>query len=865
MPVPDAQAGGIGLRLAARMTLRHWTREPWRAAVTLAGVALGIALVVAIRLSSQAAQSSFERSLGLMAGRADLSLTQQGGPFSESVFAQLAPTRALGIMMPLVRGKLAPTAAPRDQLEVLGADLLKDNLVRDYRLLGPGGGDLGWRDLLQDLPRPDAIFLTQKFADENGIKAGQAAGFLVGDRRVQLYVAGLLADEGAGRALDGSLAVMDLATAQKLFGKLGELDEIQWVSRSEADRKSLAAELARELPPSFVIQRPSQRNGQVEKMLRAFKTNLLALALVSLLVGAFLVYNSMSIAVLRRLGEIGTLRALGAGRGDILRLTLFEAAALGLVGAGAGVFLGRVLARQALTLVGGTLSDLYLYAPLGDGLSLGGDTLAWALMGFLLILLAGLPPALWASQVPPAFSTRAGAPESLFARSRGALALLGILAWLGAAGLAMLPPVGGLPLFGYAAAFALLAGAALLTPGLLRIFCGAARRLPLPPEGWLALRNLVSGLGRSSVAVAALVLGVGLMVSVAVMVGSFRSTVILWLGQTLKADLYLRPAADEAGKLESPMGRDTVAAVAAAPGVAAVERLRGIQYDWRGEDLYVASFDIAVAQKYGSLAFKTRGDPTVFFEKLQTTPSVLVSEPLQLKDGFQPGDRFPLQTPSGPLSLPIAAVYYDYSNDRGTVLMDRGLFTKLFKDDGVNGLAVYLKPGVSPEQGREAVLKNLPPGTQVFLRSNQDLKREVLRVFDRTFAITYAMEGIAVLVAVLGILTTLTALILERGPEIAVLRYLGATRGQVQRTLFWEAGWMGLVGGALGLGVGLLLALLLINVINAQSFGWTIQWRAPWGFLFEALAWVLAATLLAGLYPAQVASRLPGMKQVNPE
>ncbi|HET9870773.1 MAG TPA: FtsX-like permease family protein, partial [bacterium] len=405
-----------GVLPAARWTARHWAREPWRALVTLAGVALGIALVAAIRLSSEAAQSSFEDSLSLLSGRADLSLTSPSGPFSESLFAQLAPTRAFGLMMPLVTGKMAPASAPKDQLEVLGPDLLKDNLVRDYHLLGPGGAALGWPDLLKVLPNPDVVFLTQKFADRNGLKAGERADFLVGDKKVQLLVAGLLADEGAGRALDGSLALMDLAAAQALFGKVGKLDGIQWVTRSPADRQKLQTALTAMLPPGFTAERPSARSGQVEKLLRAFRTNLLALALVSLLVGAFLVYNSMSIAVLRRLGEIGTLRALGATRGDILRLVLFEAAALGLLGSTAGIFLGRVMAKGAMDLVGATLTNLYLYEPLGNRLPADGDTWLWVLFGFLLVTLAGLPPALWAAQVPPAFSTRAGAPETLFGR-----------------------------------------------------------------------------------------------------------------------------------------------------------------------------------------------------------------------------------------------------------------------------------------------------------------------------------------------------------------------------------------------------------------------------------------------------------------
>jgi putative ABC transport system permease protein len=851
-----------------RLTFRHFQQDPFRTLATLLGVSLGIALVVAIRLSSEAALSSFENSVDLLAGRADLSLTQNGESFSEDLLRQLGPTRDQGLMIPLIKDKMAPASNPQDLLTVLGTDLLKDGLVRDTRLLGPDQKPLQWRDLLQILPEPDAVFLTQKYADRHGIKAGDSVDFLIEDQWQRLKVEGLLADQGTGKALDGALAMMDIAAAQKVFGKIGKLDEIQWVSNSPGARDELEASLQKQLPASFQIQRPSQRNGQIEKMLRAFKANLLALALVSLLVGAFLVYNSMSIAVLRRLQEISALRTLGFTQGQVLKLILLEALCLSLAGACAGMVLGRAMAQQALALVGGTMSSLYLYSPLENRIPLDTDTWIWVLAGVAVISLASLPPALLAAKIPPSLSTRKGYLEGAFHPVSNRLAFFAGAAWLGAALLTRLAAWGGLPVGGYAAAFGLLMGAALFTPLFLRFFCATGEKFAgiwFPAEGWLALRNLISGLGRSSVAVAALVMGVALMVSVAVMVGSFRSTVILWLDQTLKADIYLRPASDQAGKLESFFSPDTIKAVVSSGGVLAVERLRGIPYDWHGKELYLAAFDLDVLQKYGNLVFKTKGRAQNFLSQIQKTPGVIISEPLQLKDGLDAGEPFLLQTPSGPVSLPIVAVYYDYSNDRGTVILDRGLFARLFHDDHVNGLAVYLKPGLDAEAARGLILKNLPKGAQVFARSNANLKKEVLRVFDQTFAITYAMEAIAVLVAVLGILTTLTALILERSQEIAILRYVGATRGQVRRTLLWEAGWMGLVGISLGLGVGLLLALLLIDVINVQSFGWTIQWQAPWVFLGKALVLVWVATLLAGIYPAFLASRLPALKGVNPE
>jgi len=260
-----------------------------------------------------------------MAGKANLAVRQEGEPFSEDLYRSLAWTRKDTVMVPVVLGKMAPSSQPRDILTVLGTDLLRDDGIRDYLILGPEGKVFGFADFLRVLPQPDAVFLTQKFADRNGLKAGEKAPFLVHDRLQNLTIVGLLADQGAGKALDGSFALMDVAAAQKVFAKLGKLDELQWAIAGEERRADLERHLKETLPPAFRVERPSLRGGQVEKMLKAFHANLLALSLVSLLVGAFLVYNFMSLSVLRRTEEIGTLRTLGWTRLQATGLGLMEA------------------------------------------------------------------------------------------------------------------------------------------------------------------------------------------------------------------------------------------------------------------------------------------------------------------------------------------------------------------------------------------------------------------------------------------------------------------------------------------------------------------------------------------------------------
>jgi putative ABC transport system permease protein len=850
-----------------RFTLRHIQNEPARFIFTLLGIALGIALMVAIRLANGAAISSFQDSIDLMAGKANLSLSSTGVPLPETLLKDLVDTRRLGQLLPVVEGKMAPEDNPKEFITVLGVDLLKDGGARDFQILGVQGENLTPVELLKLLPQPDGVFISQKYAEAKGLAVGQKVRFFINDQVQTLTLVGLLQNSGVGRAMDGTLALMDIAAAQKVFGKIGKLDRLDWIIPQEADRKALEAQLQK-LYPSYKVERPARRGEQVEKMLAAFRANLLALSLVSVLVGAFLVYNSMSIAVVRRVEEIGILRTLGITRKQIIQWVMAESFLLALAGVLLGIFFGKLLAYDVLKVIGKTIQNLYLPIPLEQRLPSLAHAGGWILLGLVLILAATIPPALSTASIEPGLSVRKGYTVVLFERRMWMLTLAGLTAWALAVLLSLLPPLAGLPWFGFGSAFCLLIGLVLLAPSFLSFFnsvFGKVLRLALPSEGYLAFRNLLSDLSRSSVALGALVMAVALMVSVAIMVGSFRQTVVLWLGQTLKADLYIRPAADRGGPMESTLDPLTLKAFTQIPGVKYSEKLRTISIPWNGTEVAISAIDMNVLAGSGTVVLKSGGDPEEVLKSLVGQTSLLVSEPLALKHQIQTGDWITLNSAAGPVSMQVKGVYYDYSNDRGTFMMDRSVYAGLFKDDSVNGAALYLQPNFSPDSVTQDILKRLPAGTKVFIQSNAALKGGALKVFDQTFAITYGMEAIALIGAVLGILTTLTSLILERREEIVILRYIGARRNQVTKMILWEAGWIGLLGNLMGFLAGVVLALLLINVINVQSFGWTIQWHMPGTFLIFALGLVFAATLAAGFYPARVADNLPSMREVTKE
>ena len=378
--------------------------------------------------------------------------------------------------------------------------------------------------------------------------------------------------------------------------------------------------------------------------------------------------------------------------------------------------------------------------------------------------------------------------------------------------------------------------------------------------GMLAARSLGAALGRASVLAMALTTAIAMMASVAIMVTSFRRTVELWTEQTLRADLFIRPPGSRSGRVRSAtIAPETTEAIRHTPGVAAVDLFRAVEINFRGAPAFLASGDWAVLGRHGNLMFLD-GRPAA--EVLRPEPdAVIVSEPFAMRHGVQRGDTIRLPTPAGDQPFRVQGVYYDYSSDQGYAVMNRRDWLRSGGDRGANSLAVYLAPGSDAAQVRAEIARRTS-GRVLLVTSNRELKARVLRIFDRTFAITWVLEAIAICVAVLGIANALLALVLERRRELGILRYLGASRRQVRHLVLFESGLLGLLASAAGLGLGLALSLVLIYVINRQSFGWTIQFSLPVAFLSVATLAVFLVTCLSALYPARQAARIDPVEAV---
>jgi putative ABC transport system permease protein len=501
----------------------------------------------------------------------------------------------------------------------------------------------------------------------------------------------------------------------------------------------------------------------------------------------------------------------------------------------------------------------------------GGEMVLAVGVTLLLALGAAATPALEAARVSPVEAIRGA--ERLQGSVRGSwrgFATACLLLGCGAV-LSRGAPVNGVPLFGYFAALALVLGGVFLTPGVLWLLCRGGGQLltrllrALQIESLLAGANLRAAIPRIAISVGALAVSFAMMVAVSVMIGSFRETVVYWIGQTLRADIYARPLTRVSAIADGDIDPAAIDLIAGDPAVAAIDAFSAQQVNFQGELISLAGGDFSVLLAYGRLLFKSPANASERLRRAIGQDAVTVSESFALRFGKQPGDVIELPTPRGFRPFTISAVFYDYSHNRGLVVMDRATYGRYFPAARPNSLSIYLRPDAEVEDVRQRLATVVGERYQVVFNTNLALREEVLRIFDSTFAITYALELIAIVVASLGVLSTLMTLIVERRREFALLSLLGATRAQIRRMLVIEAVYIGGAGQLIGVFIGVVLSVLLIYVINVQSFGWTIQFHLPLGFLLQSTLLILLAAAAAGFYPAVRATSVDAVQFVREE
>jgi len=850
------------LRLLYYTAWRRITSDRLRTLITLLGIALGVAVVLAIELANRATTRSVTVMVEEIAGKARLAIRGDEGGLPDSLLALVADHPGLTAALPVLEASLEHEESGRNLL-LLGVDLLGDAAPRGYTV--------EIEQPIELVSRPDRVLITRLYADEQELAVGSPMTLVTARGPRVVRVGGILSGGSLADAFGGRVLLMDVRAAQFLMARPGRLDRIdlvpapEWNGKSTTDPRGLAAlseALAALLPEGIGVEPPATRAAQAIDLLASFQVNLRMVSLVALFVGLFLVYNTMSIAVVQRRRETGILRALGVPRGRVTWLFTLEGFAYGLVGSALGLVLGVILARGALLAIASTLGRAYLPVSATEVPLPFPVLLACALLGVVVSTVAAWLPGREGAAMPPAITVRALPFRDIDRTRLGWLVALSVALFTGAAFLSRLGPVNGVAIFGYLAGFGIVFGTAALSPlvcltfsRLIRPFLGATFGI----EGTLAADNLRRSIGRTSLSISALMTGLSLVVCVATMIHSFKHSIVVWITNTVRADILIAGGSGESATTNVSMPMDFADSLRTIPGVASVNSFRMIQSRFRGEGIAIGSL---------GLVDWLASNPLVIRSRMEGPPGpdwAVVSENFADQFGVAAGDSLTLSTPSGPLGLRVGAVILDYTSDSGTVFMDREAYRGAWGDDLVDTFDLYLEPGASIGGARTAIDDRFGATQRLFVSGNGEMRRRILTSVDNTFAVVYALEVIALAIAVLGIVNTLVASILDRRRELGLLRAIGATRRQIGRLFILEAASMGVVGVLLGLGAGTLLSLLLVHVIQFQSTGWRFLYQFP-GLMISATCLVtLVAAALAGWYPARIGATTWGAEALHYE
>lgn len=870
----------IPLMLYLALIRAHALQRPYRALLSIAGVALGVLASVGIGTANIQVLRSFEQGVTTVAGPATLEITGRDLGVDESVITVVRAVDGVVSAAPVIEESVVVAQGEQrgQVLQVLGLDLLAEVGTRGFQV---PQADTGLA--LEALLAPDALYLGRQVAADWNLEVGSIVEVTAGGRLVRLRVVGLIHNEAARSSLWDRLAIMDIAAAQLLFQSVGRLDRIELVTTPGRPLDDIVASVRARLSPHLVVQRPAQRTKQVENMVWAFQLNLSVMSWVGLLIGMFLIYNTIAFAVAQRRREIGIYRALGMTKRRVAGLFLVEAGLLGLLGGLLGGLGGVWLARTLVSLVSRTISDLY--APIASGgliLSMDMVTLVavakGVLLGTVVSMVGALGPSVEAGRTVTVRALAPGDYESTHQLRAGLCGWISLVLLVLAGLCSLMGPVGDLPLFGYLATILLLGALSCLAPlciqalGMRRPFRESKTMMLGGSLRLIAADQTARHPGRNAVTVSALMVGLSIMIGVAVMVRSFRDTVEVWVDETVMADLIVAPQSWLQGKQAGQASRALPGAwrstLMAIDGIAAVDTLRDVYVDVDGQPVALVSRDLRLhAQR--SRYQMMHGDSSVALQRAAETGGVLLSEVLATRLRLREGSKISITTPAGPVAVSVEGVFYDYATDGGKMVMDRTWYQRQWHDDRVTVFSIYLAAAADPEQVRQSIVTHVvgldgvtvPP----LVIRNHELRKEILEIFDRSFILTYVLEAIAVLVAILGIVNTLVTAVLERQREFATLRAIGAGTRQVERLVLWEAAYLGLIGAVLGVVGGLLLALVLIHVINKQSFGWTIQMTVPGGVILKAVGLALTAALVAGYWPARWAARQPVVEGLREE
>ncbi len=838
----------ILLRLLSWPYLR---RHVLRWVLTVAGIVLGVAVFVAMHSANQSVFAAFDRTVNRIAGKAQLQVWAGDFGFPEEVLEQVQNVREVEVAVPVIEASAETGLKGQGNLLILGVDMTGDQSLRDYDL--ESGDEAIIDDPLVFLAQPDSIMLSREFADRNGIRTGDQVPMrtMAGEKR--FTVRGVMKAGGMARAFGGNLAIMDIYAVQKVFGRGRRFDRIDIGVREDVPVDLARDAIRRAVGPGFEVEPPETRGRHFESMLAQYSMMVNISSLFALIIGMFIIYNSFSIAVTQRRSEIGILRALGATRAQVRALFLGESAAAGLIGSALGALAGVGMSRGIAVYVGSYTAQVFGVAQHVEDTEINAWLIAFAVvLGVATSMAAAFIPARNAARVDPVQALQKGKYQVLSAgenRLRAAAAL--VTASVSAACLVF----GGTRLAFYGGYAMAILTALLLAPAL-ALFLARALRWPLkwlrPVEGALAVDSLIQAPRRTSATISALMLSLAMVIGFSGMARAFYLSVTDWMNTVLNPDFFLTGSESIAARTYAFPG-EFAAELEKLPGVDMTQMVRSARVPYRGVPVMV------VAAEVEKLSKKMRrkpiaGDPDEMFRLTAAGKGLVVSDNFANLRGMKLGDVVELPAPRGVLRLPIAGITRDYSDQQGTIMVDRAVYRKWWNDDTANIIRLYVKPGADRNEVRKQILERFSSGRRLFVLSNAEVRDEILRLTNQWFAMTYNQVAVAVLVAVLGIVNTLIVSITDRRRELGVLQAVGALRNQIRHTVWMEALAIGTVGLALGFALGAVNLHYTIGIVRDLGGEW-IEYVYPVRVAALMIPVILGAAWIAALWPAEMSVR----------
>lgn len=810
-------------RITGWLLAGEWRAHPVRALVALMAIALGVALGFGIHLVNEAAFSEFSAAARSLSGSADLQVRSKIAQMDESVYEQIAAMPEVDIASPVLELDLS-VPGQRSTLKLLGMDGFQSAMIAPDLMGVPDEGKPF------DTLMADTVFLSPAALEWLQLKTGDKLTLVAGTRRVSLRVAGSLLRARAGQRL----AVMDIGSAQWQFARLGQLSRIDLKLVPGASRAAFKARLEQS-EPSLIIVESDDQDKRTSTMSRAYRVNLNVLALVALFTGAFLVFSTQALSVLRRRPQFALLRTLGVTRRQLLTQVLIEGSVLGVSGAALGIALGYVMAAAALSLFGGDLGGGYfpgvrptlLFSPVA--------ALVFFSAGAGVALLGSWSPAMEAARAKPAAAMKAGSEDLALAPLSVSWPALASIA-LGAL-FTMLPPVAGLPVFGYLSIALLLVGSIALMPRAAMLIFSALAPRWRGLMGSLALARLANAPNQAAIALGGVLASFSLMVAMAIMVSSFRVSVDDWLQHLLSADMYVRLQNGSEAARFSPQEQQQIARL---PAVGRMETTRHqpIVMD-------PARPAVAMIARTIDADAPERSIPMMGESLTGLTRPVWISEAMVDLYGWQPGQSVALPMQGTFKTFTVAGVWRDYARQSGAIMMRIEDYRALTGDYSINDVALWLGSDASTAQLREQI-EALPFAATLEFAEPGEIRAVSMKIFDRSFAVTYLLEGVAIIIGLFGVAATFSAQTLSRAKEFGMLRHIGITRRQILALLAGEGALLAGLAIMAGFVLGGCISLILVFIVNPQSFHWTMNLHLPWALLATvALVLLLSAAITA--------------------